>query len=49
LGKEDYSPNFFQTQLAQYTKELDNGAREETKNGWKEGQRNTNKEKEVIR
>jgi hypothetical protein len=48
LCKEDYSPNFGQTQVVQATKELDSGASKETENGWKEGQRNTNKAKEVT-
>jgi hypothetical protein len=48
LTKEDYSPNFGQTQVSQATKEMDSKAREETENGWKEEQRNTNKEKEVT-
>jgi hypothetical protein len=48
LHKEDYSPNFGQTQVAQATKELDSGASKETENGCEKGQRNTNKEKEVT-
>jgi hypothetical protein len=43
--KEDYSPNFCQKQVTQATKELESGASKEIENGWKEGHRNTNKEK----
>jgi hypothetical protein len=48
LRKEDYSPNFGQTQVAQATKELDSGASKETENGYEEGKCNTNKAKEVT-
>jgi hypothetical protein len=48
LHKEDYNPNFFQTLVAQATKELDSGASKETKNNCEKGQCNTNKTKEVT-
>jgi hypothetical protein len=48
LRKEDYNPNFGQTQVVQATKELDSGASKETENNCEGGQRNTNKTKEVT-
>jgi hypothetical protein len=48
LCKECCSSNFGQKKVAQFIEELDSRTKKETKNGWKEGQRNTNMEKEVT-